>query len=251
MPFILEYEKGEIPLPMTGATALSAGWMWDIPLATRRGCGYVFDSNFITHEEAQSEVESYLGKKIKPIKFINFEAGRGTEFWKGNVLALGLSAAFVEPLEATSIHSTIIQLLIFVKEYLLTDQSATITETNQYSYNLKISRLYDSFMEFISFHYQGGRTDTPFWQSIQREKKISPLAKVYLEKCRHMIPGFLEINGIIGSPAASLWNWIAAGLGLITSSQAEKELQESNWMLRAKTEYDRISKNNKSYIKYY
>ena len=251
MPFILEYEKDEIPLPMTGATALSAGWMWDIPLATRRGCGYVFDNNFITHEEAQAEIEAYIGKKIKPIKFIKFEAGRGTHFWKGNVLALGLSAAFVEPLEATSIHSTIIQLLIFVKEYLLTEKFATITETNQYSYNLKISRLYDSVMEFISFHYQGGRTDTPFWQSIQNKKKISPLAKVYLEKCRHMIPGFLEVNGIIGSPAASLWNWIAAGLGLITSSQAEKELQESNWTARAKSEYNKIAKNNKSYIQYY
>ena len=92
----------------------------EIPLATRKGCGYVFDSNFITREDAQKEIETLLGKKIKPIKFINFESGRSEVFWKNNVLCLGLASTFVEPLEATSIHTTIVQLLFWVKECLHT-----------------------------------------------------------------------------------------------------------------------------------
>jgi tryptophan halogenase len=251
MPFILDYEPGEKPLPVTTATALSAGWMWDIPLKTRRGCGYVFDNKFISKEDAQKEVEEYLGKKITPIKWIDFVSGRSETFWEKNVLTLGLSSAFLEPLEATSIHSTIIQLLMFEKEYLLDDKSKTVTDYNRNSYNIKITRLYDSLMEFISFHYQGGRDDTPFWQSFKDENKASPLAKIYLEKCKHKIPGFLEINGVLGSPSAGLWNWIAGGLELVTPELAKKELLETNWMSRAEDEFNKMyNPQHKSYIRY-
>jgi hypothetical protein len=250
MPFILDYKEGEVPLPMTSATALSAGWMWDIPLKTRRGCGYVFDKKYITREEAQKEVETYLGRKIKPIKWIEFESGRSEVFWKNNALTLGLASAFVEPLEATSIHSTIIQLLLFSKEYLSETNDITSTAYNIESYNIKITRLYDSLMEFISFHYQGGRNDTPFWRSFQEENKVSPMAKIYLEKCKNKIPGFLEVNGVIGSPSASLWNWIAGGLDLITAEQAGKELDETNYWGRAEAEFINLASPKKSYIKY-
>ena len=60
MPFLLDYEPGEEITPYTGATALSSGWMWNIPLSTRRGCGYVFDRNYISREQAQQEIEDYF-----------------------------------------------------------------------------------------------------------------------------------------------------------------------------------------------
>lgn len=252
MPFLVDYEPGEKPLPFTKATALSSGWMWDIPLRTRRGCGYVFDHNFISEEEAQQEVEEYLGKKITPIKFIKFDGGRSEMFWKNNVLALGLAAAFVEPLEATSIHSTIIQLLFFVREYLLESKHETLNGVNQETYNQKIARLYDLQIDFISFHYQGKRTDTPFWRSIIKDKKISPAAEIYLERCKHKIPGILETTGMFGSPTAGLWNVIAGGLGLITPEMAYKELKDQNLLCVAKQDYERFSQPQaqKSYITY-
>jgi tryptophan halogenase len=248
MPFLLNYEPGEVPLPVTGATALSSGWMWNIPLTTRRGCGYVFDKNFISREDAQKEVEEYLGRSIKPIKFIEFEGGRSETFWKNNVLALGLASAFVEPLEATSIHSTIIQLLFFVKEYLLGSAEKTITDYNQETYNQKIKKLYDLQIDFISFHYQGGRDDTPFWRSIKEDKKISPLADIYLKRCKDRIPGILETNGIFGSPTAGLWNAIAGGLGIITPEQAQKELEEQGLVEKAELLYNSEFRSKKSYI---
>lgn len=230
MPFLVHYENGETPPPFTRATALSSGWMWTIPLQSRKGCGYVYDSNYISDEQAQAEIEDYLGKKIKPIKFINFESGRSETFWKNNVLGLGLASAFVEPLEATSIHSTIVQLLFFVKEYLLADKETTVTDYNRKTYNEKIERLYDINMHFISFHYQGNRNDTPFWQSIKKDKKISPMAETYLKRCKHKIPSILETSGVFGTPTAALWNWIAAGIDVITREQAKKELIESGYL---------------------
>jgi flavin-dependent dehydrogenase len=228
MPFLLDYEPGEKPLPLTTATALSSGWMWDIPLQTRRGCGYVFDDNFISHEEAQKEVENYLGKKIKPIKWIKFESGRSETFWKNNVLCLGLASTFLEPLEATSIHTTIVQLLMFVRECLLKDKDKTLTEYNRHSYNEKTKRLYDLTMDFISFHYQGNRNDSEFWKSFYNQKRISPNAQIFLNKSKNHIPGFLEINGIVGSPSVSLWNWISAGIDVINQDQAKQELIDKN-----------------------
>lgn len=249
MPFILPYDKDEIPNPYTKATALSSGWMWEIPLATRKGCGYVFDSNYITREEAQAEVEKYLNKKIQPIKFINFESGRSEVFWKNNVLCLGLASTFLEPLEATSIHTTIVQLLIWVKECLHSDIDKTLTHDNILSYNQKITRLYDLTMDFISFHYQGERYDTPFWKSIKDNNIISQGARIYKNKAKNRIPGFLEINGIVGSPAAALWNWIAAGIDIISPEQAATELLENNSIEFAESLYNK-NFNKKSYIKY-
>jgi flavin-dependent dehydrogenase len=249
MPFLINYEPGELPNPYTKATALSSGWMWEIPLAERKGCGYVFDSNFITREDAQKEIEELLGKKITPIRFINFESGRSEVFWKNNVLCLGLASTFVEPLEATSIHTTIIQLLFWVKECLHTEVDKTLTHDNILSYNQKITRLYDLTMDFISFHYQGERSDTPFWKNIKDNNIISQGAEIYKNKAKNRIPGFLEINGIVGSPAAALWNWVAAGMDIITPEQAAAELLDSNSKVSAEMAYNN-NFNKKSYIKY-
>ena len=70
MPFLLDYEDSEMPEPWTTAWAQSSGWMWQIPVQERKGCGYVFDSNFITPEKAHEELEITLGKKINPIRVL-------------------------------------------------------------------------------------------------------------------------------------------------------------------------------------
>jgi tryptophan halogenase len=119
MPFILNYKEREMPDPYTTAWAQSSGWMWQIPVLERKGCGYVFDDNFITPEQAQAEIETTLGRSIDPIRVLKFDTGRLENTWVKNCLAIGLSAAFAEPLEATSIHSTIVQLTKFVFEYLI------------------------------------------------------------------------------------------------------------------------------------
>ena len=233
MPFLVKYEQDETPPPFTRATAMSSGWMWTIPLQSRKGCGYVYDKNYITDEQAKTEIEEYLGKEITPIKFIDFESGRSEVFWKNNVLGLGLASAFVEPLEATSIHCTIVQLLFFVKEYLLAEKETTVNSYNTKTYNEKIERLYDLNMHFISFHYQGNRSDTPFWRSIKENKKISPVAESYLKRCKHKIPSILETSGLFGTPTAALWNWIAAGIDAITREQAKQELNNSGYLDKA------------------
>jgi hypothetical protein len=238
MPFLLQYSEDEVVMPETTATALSSGWMWDIPLYTRRGCGYVFDSSFISKEDAQKEIETYLGREITPIKFINFDGGYSSDFWKNNVICLGLSSSFVEPLEATSIHNTIIQISIFVNEFLDIAPNLTFVKAKQNIYNKRIKFLMDLTVDFISLHYQGGRRDTEFWKYINDKKIITENANMLIEQSKYKIPGYTIMEGMYGSYSIPLANWILAGLNIITKEQAESELKKESRLLSSKQKYD-------------
>jgi tryptophan halogenase len=155
MPFLLQFEEDEKIEPLTTAWALSSGWMWMIPTQERYGCGYVFDDRFISHEEAQKEVETKLGKQIEPIRFLKFDTGRLDSFWNKNCLSVGLSAAFAEPLEATSIHSTILQLNSFIFDYLKDTKEQTLNSGMINIYNRRISKMYDNYAQFeYAFKYE-------------------------------------------------------------------------------------------------
>ena len=243
MPFILDYKSGEEFFPETSATALSAGWMWTIPLSTRKGCGYVFDSLFISKEDAQKEIEDLLNCQIKPIKYINFDSGYSESFFKNNVLCLGLSSSFVEPLEATSIHNTIVQIALFVNECLTSTLDATSTKENKNMYNKRIKFLMDLTVDFISLHYQGKRYDTPFWKHIVDNKIGTPWALQLVERAKNKIPGLTSFEGMYGSFSIPLANWILAGLDLITPSQAKQEILLFNSIDSIKEQYENFYKN--------
>ena len=225
MPFLLDYQPNDIIEPCTTATALSSGWMWDIPLQNRRGCGYVYNNQFISAAEAQREVEHKLKRPIVPIKHIEFDPGRLETFWKNNVISLGLASSFVEPLQATSIHTTIAQIILFVNDFLVPNKSSVITAENQRSYNKRISEMYDITLDFISLHYQGGRIDTPFWQWIKYEGIVSPYVKDLIERSKNKVVGHHEIGIKFGAPAIGLWNWTLAGLNLVSPNIAEQDLR--------------------------
>lgn len=248
IPFIVNYKSGDILKPKTTATALSSGWMWDIPLSTRRGCGYVFDKNFLSPEQAQQEIESHLGHEIQPIKIINFDSGYGDSFWKNNVLALGLASGFVEPLEATSIHNTIMQLTYFVKECLSTNINKTFLDSKKNMYNKRMTQLNEYTTEFISLHYQGGREDSEFWKHIKNDQVIAENVKNFIDQCKGKIPGVLTFEGMYGSYSAGLANWIVAGMDIITPTQSKSDLLESNSYDVAKKKYLDLQEILKQFI---
>ena len=102
MPFFLDNDGVNLP-EYTESIAMKYGWMWKIPVKGRYGCGYVFDSSFVTDEEIKQELEQYLGHEIVSPRMFSFEPGVYDKFCVKNCVAIGLSSGFVEPLEATSI----------------------------------------------------------------------------------------------------------------------------------------------------
>ena len=149
----------EIPM-WTLAKAMDAGWMFRIPVWNRKGNGYIFDSDFITAEQAQREVEAYLGHGIEVAKHIKFDPGALDKPWIGNVCATGLSASFVEPLEASSIGTTIQQTFLLVKR-LINYNNQSIEK-----YNNEVNDITDNIRDFIALHYITPRRDTPFWKAV-------------------------------------------------------------------------------------
>lgn len=224
MPFLIKHRPGEAIEPVTTAWAQKAGWMWQIPTADRIGAGYVFDSNFITQDQAQQEIESVLGHEIAPIRFLKFETGRLNKFWHKNCLAVGLCAAFAEPLEATSIHSTIVQLNSFIFDYLKDTPQDTENSGAQTLYNRRMSNMYDDFKDFLVLHYQTKRSDSEFWRWMSTGETSTEAVNTIIELSKSKLPQSCDFNAYFGYAGHPLWNWVLIGLGYIDKTNAEKEL---------------------------
>jgi len=166
----------------TLAKAMSAGWMWRIPVWERWGNGYVFDNNYINAEQAKKEVEDYLGYEITIGKNVTFNPGCLDNVWIKNCVAIGLSANFVEPLEASSIGTSIQQAFLLV-HYLPNYKKTKGIEI----YNKKINHIMHNIRDFIILHYLNEKNDTPFWSELDRTN-IPDSLKEKLEVWKHRLP---------------------------------------------------------------
>jgi 2-polyprenyl-6-methoxyphenol hydroxylase-like FAD-dependent oxidoreductase len=158
MPFWVDIPDGAEIAPCTLAWAQKAGWMWWIPTQGRYGAGYVYSDVHTTAEQAKVEIEAALGYPIHPRNDIAINAGRQDRAWIGNCVALGLSSSFLEPLEATSIHGTITQLML-LSQWIGEDDGPD-------RYNAAVARQVDDFRDFIRLHYVSERRDSPFWRDV-------------------------------------------------------------------------------------
>ena len=226
IPFIQKYEEGEYPNLETLSWAMPNGWMWKIPTLERYGCGYVYSDNHTTYEKAVEELEKTYGKKIEPIRNLKFEPGRLAEPWVKNVVAIGLSQGFVEPLEATSIHATIVQL-----DFLCTNALNFSFEKNDSAFTANIKRynkfvnfFFDDIKDLIQIHYMTKREDSEFWKQLKYEVKKTDFVKDILEICEKRSPSMLDFNFYHGVGNWGVWCWTLAGLGHISKEVAKKTL---------------------------
>ena len=204
IPFFLPMEEDSIP-SYTEAIAMRYGWMWKIPLQDRYGCGYVFDSTLINADEAKKEVEEYLGSSIDVPKTITFTPGYYNTPWVNNVISIGLSSGFVEPLEATSIWTSISTL---GRIFSTADAMYRIDQSFIDEFNQDFCKFNESVLSFIYFHYMSGRDDTEFWKKFTRDNAPEILKKVY-DISDHRLIQTADFNGF-------LWpidSWFQVGLG--------------------------------------
>lgn len=177
IPFFLDIDKDNIP-PYTEAIAMNYGWMWKIPLQHRYGCGYVFDSDYISEDEAIKELEEFLGFEPhyprKDKGSFNFDPGCFSSVLKNNVLAVGLSSGFVEPLEATSIMQAIILLKrLFTNPSLMFEQNKDAVD----KFNSEYVEDCQEVSDFIQMHYLTDKTNTDFWKNFREKTPISESLK--------------------------------------------------------------------------
>jgi len=161
----------------TLSTAQTAGWIWDIGIQSRRGVGHVFSSAHTTVERAEQELRNYIqssgGQKMAEslaIRKIAINPGHREIFWHRNCVAIGLSAGFIEPLEATAL------VLIELSAKMIADQFPTnkvIMAILAKRFNDTLSHHWQRIIEFLKLHYVlTQRTDSDYWIDNCRSESI-------------------------------------------------------------------------------
>ena len=167
--------------PYTLATTMNSGWLWQIDHFAHSGNGYVYSSKYITDEQAKEEVEHKIGKKIEG-KVIRFKTGRREKHWEGNVISVGNSDNFIEPLEATSIN-IILHSIITLSDIF----NSRINPYNIDRFNSSISDRLDHISDFIAAHFiYNKKLDTKYWNYYNKIKiKNNTLAYDIIEYYKH------------------------------------------------------------------
>ena len=174
-------------VPYTNCTALNNGWVWNIPLWSRIGTGYVYSDKYISDEEALKEFKEHLNIDTTNLEFkkLKMRVGIHDRLFVKNVVAIGLSAGFIEPLESNGLF-TVHEFLIRLVRTLKRDK---VSQWDKDNYTYQCKRLFRSFAEFVALHYAlSERTDTKYWQDNFNKEWCGDLKKVD----RNLVQGFVD-----------------------------------------------------------
>lgn len=202
----------------TIATAQSAGWTWDIGLSSRRGVGYVYSSAHISDDAAESELRDYVAKSIGVAKAaeitsrkLSIEAGHRREFWHRNCVALGMSAGFIEPLEASALALVELSANFIRDEFPLSCETMPIVAQR---FNKVFTYRWQRVVEFLKLHYVlTKRRDTAYWRDVSATETLPDGLKEMLALWSNRAPhirDFIHVEEIF--PAAS-YQYVLYGMG--------------------------------------
>lgn len=174
----------QVPVPaesaiasVTVGTAHRAGWIWDIGLPQRRGIGCVYASRYLADEDADAILRGYIASavpgadltEIEPRR-LSFRTGHRERFWHRNCIAIGLSAGFIEPLEASAIVMIELSLRALADDF-PADRSVMSIQADRF--NALFRERWERIVEFLKLHYVLSRRTEPYWLA-QREPATMP-----------------------------------------------------------------------------
>ncbi len=208
------YESGDSPVAShTVSTGQKHGWIWDIGLKNRRGVGYVYSSRHAEGDDVEAELAAYVGPQFSELKTreIAIRAGHRAQFWKGNCVAVGMSAGFLEPLEASALVMTELS-----ADYIAAMLPATRSgmEVVAARYNEITQYRWDRVIEFLKLHYVlSERNDTAFWRDNRDPASIPQRLTDQLELWRYNSPSELDFSSSHEMFPAASYQYVLFGMG--------------------------------------
>ena len=180
---------------VTNGTAINNGWVWNIPLWSRIGSGYVYSDNFIDKDDALVEFQKHIGHGDElDYRHIDIRNGVHERSWYKNCLAIGLSNGFIEPLESTGLlltHEVIDKLVIALQS-----KEGHINQFDRDCVNREVRTYIDWVKYFVAFHFFGSdRDDTEYWRWYTQELEMGDHWFPTSESPQHYIPAAGSIIG--------------------------------------------------------
>lgn len=237
------YENERAPIEsQTISTAQSAGWIWDIGLSSRRGVGYVYSSNHIAEDRAELELRSYIkssmGKAADSVSIrkIPINPGHREKFWHKNCVAVGMSAGFLEPLEASAL------VLVELSAEMISEQLPVTRATMDIvarRFNEKFRYRWDRVIDFLKLHYVlSARDDTAFWRDNRRKESVPSSLRELLRLWERHYPVHADFNHVDEVFSSASYQYVLYGMGFetrpgpasrrpLSDEEAEKLFQEN------------------------
>ena len=213
----IPYPREDSPIAsQTTSTAQSAGWIWDIGLPTRRGIGHVYSSAHTTDEAAEQALRKYIGQgDIAAPRKLTFQPGYRRQFWRRNCVAIGLSAGFIEPLEASALA------LVELSAAMLSDEmpaTRAVMEIVERRFNDAFTYRWERVIDFLKLHYVlSRRCDSDYWRDNQATpERLAELLTLW----RHRPPSRTDFGRIDEVFPSASYQYVLYGMGFRTEHVA-------------------------------
>jgi len=199
----------------TVATTLSAGWCWKIPLKNRFGNGYVYSSDFISGDQAETELRMHLNVLggEDQVRHLKMNVGRLEKQWSHNCIGLGLSQGFIEPLEATALHLVQVCIQFFIDRF----EQGNFSNKYQDEYNHKMAERFERVRDYIVAHYKlNTRDDSDYWRANRDNNHLSDSLRHILDIWykREDLCKEIERQNLTSHFDSMSWHCLLAGYGV-------------------------------------
>lgn len=201
----------------TVGTAHEAGWLWDIALPTRRGIGCVYSSRFLSDDGAERVLADYLRKQMPELdpagiapRKLSFATGHRARFWHRNCLAIGMSAGFIEPLEASAIVMVELSLKALTENF---PASRAAMDIHAGRFNDLFEYRWSRVVDFLKLHYVLSRREEPYWQAQRAPETIPPRLAEQLLLWRDQPPSAWDFPQVEEIFSAASQQYVIYGMG--------------------------------------
>lgn len=212
----------------TISTARSAGWIWDIGLTARRGIGYTYSASHTSDDEARSALRDYVEKttgmatvSLEPRK-ISFRPGHREKFWHRNCVAVGMSAGFLEPLEASAL------VLVELAGRMISEElpaTRGVMDIVAKRYNDKFLYRWDRIIDFLKLHYVlSKRNDSDYWIENRQAESIPESLQELLQLWRYHAPWHKDFSQVDEIFSAASFQYVLYGMDFETYERARARM---------------------------
>ena len=250
----------------TNCTAIENGWVWQIPLWSRWGTGYVYSDKFVDDKTALQEFKNHLDKKGQDysnaeFKNIKMRVGIHKRLWVKNVVGIGLAAGFIEPLESNCLYSVHEFLMRFIRN----SQRDIITQWDRDNYTFHCKKLFKNFAEFVAMHYaMSNRNDTEYWKANSNKEwepalvNLNPTINIGFFQAASLREYDYHFNGDGVDCISYGMEWypteasnIKYQVGLNDKEFRDKYINRVNELDKRKNTWDKIVQNKLSFYDYH